>query len=153
LEDGRIVAFHLGDGPCIREGEVLDRDAVLGLFSIGAAGVPTAVAERVHIMEEGMGYCVFDPELAEAVNGIVAEVIGSRRCRRGREVYAPLWLIDLSLRLLRGERPLLVEPGEQWRPVAEMLSRRDVQAIVVTPADETDTLSVRGRGIAVVRPD
>jgi hypothetical protein len=43
-----------------------------------------------------------------------------------------IWFCGLS----RGEKVLYVEQGELWRSTVEMLSRREVQAIVIVPAGQ-----------------
>jgi hypothetical protein len=83
-----------------------------------------------------MGQFRLSPEVADAVGAVVEEVTGEVRLRRGNEICAPFWLIDLGLRLCQGEKVLYVEPGELWRSTVEMLSRREVQAIVIAPAGQ-----------------
>jgi hypothetical protein len=84
----------------------------------------------------GIGRRDVGEKLAEDVASVVDEILSGHESRRWREICAPLWLIDLGLRLCIGERVVFAEPGHLWRPTVEMLARWEVQAIVVVPAGE-----------------
>jgi hypothetical protein len=135
LEDGKSIRVACVNGHFHVEGNAeLTYEIVLDRLGIRVGANRLGVVERVGIAEDGMERCRLRPELSGAVSEFIGEVLMSPCLGRGCEVCAPMWLIDLGLRLCMGEKVLFVEPGELWRPTVEALSRREVQAIVAIPA-------------------
>jgi hypothetical protein len=132
LDDGREIPVAYVDGTYSGgESGELTWENLLTLLGVRVGDGRLGMVGRVEMLEEGMGRCQFSPELADGIGDVVYEVIRDHRSRRGCEICAPLWLIDLGLRLCMGEKVVIAEPRGLWRPTMEMLSRREVQAIVV----------------------
>jgi hypothetical protein len=134
LDDGKIVDVGFVDGVYIGGncGE-FSWESILSMLNVRVGGGREGVVQRVEMLGDGAGRCVLSPELAERVGSVADAVMGDYRTRKGCEICAPLWLIDLGLRLCMGEKVVFAQPGDLWRPTLGMLSRRDVQAIVVVP--------------------
>jgi hypothetical protein len=139
-EDGKVWRCASSGGCFREENGSVSHEEVLALAGVAAGGGLSRAVERVDIADGGMGVCVLADGMAAEVEAVMHEVAGDARVRCGREVCGPLWLIGLSLRLCLGEKVVFARPGELWRPVVEMLSRRDVQAFVVGPAREARAL-------------
>jgi hypothetical protein len=136
LGDGKTVCLRLAnDTYYIEEGE-LTYETLLGLLGIQLGRSRLSVVEYAENLGDGMGRCRLSSNVVDAVADLMGEVLSGSRVRCGCEVCGPLWLIDLSLRVCIGEKVLLVEPGDLWQPTVEMLSRREVQAIVVVPGGQ-----------------
>jgi hypothetical protein len=65
------------------------------------------------------------------------------------EVSGPLWLVDLAIRLARGELVVYVEPGRDWEMALRMLAGRDVQTFVVAPGNALQGSDVSIFGLPV----
>jgi hypothetical protein len=82
-------------------------------------------------MAEPRGLCHMTAGDKVEFREVIRAVIGEGIICEGNMVQGPLWLIDLSMRLVRGERVVVVDPGERWEATVRMLSGRGVQAFVI----------------------
>jgi hypothetical protein len=143
LDDGRVLRAGYLNGAFFSEDGEMTREELSSLIHVRMEGDRLGVVGRGDGIDEGTGLCEFSGDIMGAVNDIVDEVMGEDRSGRATDIAAREWLVGLALQLCRGAKILFVEPGDLWRPVVKMLSRREIQAMVVVPADQ---LAASGMG-------
>jgi hypothetical protein len=152
-EDGAIVFFGSHDDPYCYEGKGhVPYEEVLGLLNVRVGKSRRGVVERVEMIGEGVVGCRFVEDSADEIINVIAEVMPQVRAGRGCEVCAPLWVIDLGVRINAGEKFLFVEPQDFWPSTVEMLGRRDVQAIVVVPSGVASAGELCDGSVCVLEP-
>jgi hypothetical protein len=75
-------------------------------------------------------------EMETAVGEIIGRVVGAERAREELAGLGDLWMVDLALRLARGEGYVFVSPPSHVREAVRVLSGRQGQAFVENAAAE-----------------
>jgi hypothetical protein len=137
--DGTVYRVICRDGIWQMEGDLVSREDLAYIAGIGVQGKARVLEDAVG-QEAGSGEGVVVQSGSGEARALMREMGIAAEGDASGGVPVPLWLVDLSLRLCRGEQIICVRPGQMWQRVADALSDREVQAFVVGPGSEDSRL-------------